>query len=150
MTIRSYQKSDKEELIELLKENVPTYFAASEVEDLKEYLDHEVEQYFVAELDNKIVGAGGINFDLAAKNAKISWDFIAPQLHGKGIGKKLLQHRIDYIKTLTTIELISVRTSQLAYAFYQKNGFVLKEVVPNYWAEGFDLYRMEYEEQAHS
>lgn len=146
ITIRPYQKSDKNALIELLKQNVPTYFAESEIEDFRTYLEHQLEQYFVAEIDQTIVGAGGINFDIPQNIAKISWDFIATDFHGKGIGKKLLEYRLTYIKSLSHIHLISVRTSQLAYLFYQKNGFILKEVIKDYWAEGFDLYWMEYKE----
>ena len=39
---------------------------------------------------------------------------------------------------------ITVRTSQLAFGFYEKRGFELKGIEKDYWAEGFDLYRMEY------
>jgi ribosomal-protein-alanine N-acetyltransferase len=43
------------------------------------------------------------------------------------------------------IEKIIVRTSQITFPFYQKQGFRLKEKIDNYWAEGFDLYYMEYQ-----
>jgi ribosomal-protein-alanine N-acetyltransferase len=143
--IREYSVSDKAALVEILKLNIPQYFAESELEDLEEYLENKTEKYFVAEIDNQIVGAGGINFEKESKTAKISWDFIHPLFQGKGIGAKLLKHRLKIIKTIENIENIKVRTSQLAYKFYEKNGFVLQEVIPDYWEKGFDLYDMTYE-----
>ena len=141
--IRAYKPSDKPALLEILKLNIPVYFAESELDDLNEYLEHRVEMYFVAEIENKIVGAGGINFD--GTTGKISWDFIHPEFRGKSIGQQLLNYRIDLLKSMKNIKNVTVRTSQLAYKFYQKNGFTLKEVTKNYWAKGLDLYSMIYE-----
>jgi ribosomal protein S18 acetylase RimI-like enzyme len=45
---------------------------------------------------------------------------------------------------MDNITTIMVRTSQLAYKFYEKNGFILKEIEKDYWAKGFDLYSMTY------
>lgn len=145
LKIRAYHPGDKPELIKLIKLNVPEYFDESEIDDLDDYLEHKVEQYFVAEYENTIVGAGGINFDDNYKTGKISWDFIDPQFQGRGIGQKLLKHRLDLMQSIKSIDNIKVRTSQLAYKFYEKNGFVLRNIIKDYWAKGFDLYDMTYE-----
>lgn len=144
ITIRLYTVADKITLLELLTLNVPKYFAEEEIEDFRLYLDHEVELYYVAQRNNQIVGAGGINFEENRSIAKISWDFIHPEYQQAGIGTRLLAHRLAVLQTMDDVKRIFVRTSQLAYPFYQKNGFVLLETVKDYWAEGFDLYRMEY------
>ena len=60
------------------------------------------------------------------------------------LGTRLLGFRIEKLGSLGGIRRITVRTSQLAFGFYRKQGFVLKEVKKDYWAEGFDLYAMEY------
>ncbi len=64
-------------------------------------------------------------------------------MHGKGIGKDLLDYRINQIMSRKKYSQIVVRTSQLAYKFYEKFGFVLKEVDKNFWEQGLDLYLME-------
>jgi len=144
ITIREYQSKDKSSIIDLLKRNTPQYFSPEEEKDLIHYLDHEIEQYFVVEYDAEIVGCGGFNFSEDLTVGKISWDILHPEYQGKGIGSLLLNYRIDKLKSLNHIKIISVRTSQLVYQFYEKLGFSLLEVKKDYWAKDFDLYQMEY------
>ncbi len=145
-TIRIYEEKDKNQLIELIQLNIPTYFDSSEEEEFVEYLENKKEDYFVIEdkTTNQIIGCGGINyfFDEPIPLARISWDIIHPNFQGQGIGKKLLLHRINHIQSKKKIKLIVVRTSQLAYKFYQKVGFELEKVEKDFWAKGFDLYQM--------
>jgi N-acetylglutamate synthase-like GNAT family acetyltransferase len=143
--IRDYNSSDKEKLLAILRLNIPQYFAQTEEEDFIEYLDKHIDKYYVVELENTIVGAGGINYFEKEQVAKISWDFFHPNMQGKGWGKKLVEYRVAKIKQNPSIKAIVVRTSQHAYKFYSKCSFALKEVKKNYWAKGFDLYEMKLE-----
>lgn len=142
MTIRAYSPDDKQSLIELLELNIPQYFAFEELEDLEKYLENHLEYYFVVEHDNEIVGAGGINTTDRDDTVRISWDFFHPECQGKGFGSSLLNYRIKVIKKMDKVNTIEVRTSQLAYKFYEKCGFELKEVTKDFWAVGFDLFLM--------
>lgn len=150
LIIREYAIDDKPRLIEILKLNVPSYFAASEIEDYDRYLNNEIEQYFVIEFKGGLVGAGGINFNNDCTVGIISWDVIHPNFQGRGFGSKLLNYRIALLKSLKSMKLIAVRTSQFAYKFYEHNGFVLKEIQKDYWAKGFDMYQMIYEQNQES
>lgn len=145
-TIRKYEEIDQKELVQLIQLNIPTYFDSSEEEEFVEYLENKKEDYFVIEdkTTNQIIGCGGINyfFDEPIPLARISWDIIHPDFQGQGIGKKLLLHRINHIQSKKEIKLIVVRTSQLAYKFYQKADFELEKVEKDFWAKGFDLYQM--------
>jgi|SRR5690554_5261543 len=143
-TIRAYTSQDKKKVLDIFQLNVPSYFAESELNDLSIYLDQHLEQYFVLEINGEIIGAGGINFENDSKTGIISWDFLHPEEHGKGYGQLLLQHRLDVLKAMHTIEKVTVRTSQLVFQFYEKNGFKTIEIRKDYWAEGFDLFKMEY------
>ncbi|MDY3339432.1 GNAT family N-acetyltransferase [Riemerella anatipestifer] len=144
LIIREYQEGDKDNLLSILKLNIPHFFAEEELNDFKIYLEQKIEYYFVAEYKGKIVGSRGINLEHASKIAKISWDFINPQYHGLGIGRKLLEYRIDIIKVMHKDYKIIVRTSQYVYPFYEKNGFVLESIIKDYWSQEFDLYLMQY------
>ncbi len=144
--IRSYEPADKESVLELLRLNTPLYFAAEEEKDLVYFLEHEIEHYFVVEHDGKVLGSGGFNFAGDPSHAVISWDILHPAFHGKGLGSMLLAYRIKQIREIEGVKSISVRTTQLVYKFYEKGGFRLEETKKDYWAKGFDLYRMLYTE----
>ena len=141
--IRNYTKKDKSTLIELLRQNTPEYFDPSEEREFINYLDNEVEDYFVYEEHSKIIGAGGINYFMKDNSARISWDMIASKSQGRGVGKKLTLHRINLLMRNPKIDIISVRTSQHAYKFYEKLGFEIEKIEKDYWAKNFDLYLME-------
>jgi N-acetylglutamate synthase-like GNAT family acetyltransferase len=144
--IRKYTPEDKAGIMQMIRLNIPAYFAPEEAADLDHYLDHEVEQYFVVLNEAEtLIGCGGINYFPEEQLARISWDIIHPEWQGKGVGSRLLQHRLDVLRPDEQVNTIMVRTSQLVYPFYEKNGFRLSEIVKDYWAPGFDLYTMLYQ-----
>ena len=142
MQIRPFRPEDEAQVIELIRLNTPEYFHASEEQELVEYLQNEREDYFVVEIEHKVVGAGGINYFPEEKAARISWDLIHPDYQGQGIGRALTRHRLAYLSGNSQVKEIVVRTSQLAYHFYQKMGFRLASTEENYWAPGYHLYLM--------
>lgn len=144
VVIREYQPTDKNAVMDLIRRNTPEYFAPEEEADLSNYLDNEREFYYVLLFNGKLVGCGGINFAENKTVGKLSWDIVHPEYQGKSLGAQLLKHRIVKLKSIDSIISITVRTSQLAYKFYEKQGFILNEIEKNYWAKGFDMYSMEY------
>jgi len=142
--IRKYAQKDQKELLQILRLNTPAFFAEAEEADFVHYLKYELEDYFVLELDGIIIGCGGINFSDDKTTGRIIWDMLHPEYQGKGFGKMLLEYRIAQLLNTPEIGQILVRTSQLVYTFYEKSGFHLLEIVKDYWAEGYDLYLMEY------
>jgi N-acetylglutamate synthase-like GNAT family acetyltransferase len=142
--IREYEINDKNEVISLIRQNTPKFFATEEVEDLNKYLETERELYYVLLFEGKIVGCGGINFADNMTTGKISWDIFHPDYQGKLLGTKLLKHRINKLKSIHSIKKITVRTSQVAYKFYEKQDFELFEIKKDYWADGYDMYNMQY------
>lgn len=144
ITIQEYDEKDFEHLVQLVQRNIPDYFAQEELEDFKDYLLNQREDYFVAIENGEIIGCGGINYEKDTLVAKISWDAIHPSHQGKGVGNKILQHRIRFILENHPDCKIIVRTTQWVFPFYEKNGFQLIETQKDYWAPGFDLYKMEY------
>ena len=140
--IREYSNKDKPKITELFIKNTPEYFDTSEENDVENYLENEIEDYFVYEENSEIIGAGGINYFTEQKLARISWDMIDPKSQGNGIGKKLTQYRINHLNRNPKIEFIIVRTTQLVFKFYEKMGFELEKIEKDFWAKGFDLYQM--------
>lgn len=145
MKIRKYKNSDNEQIIRLLKFNTPEYFSPNEEKDLLYYLDNHAVNYYVVEIDGILVGCGGFNLEESKMMAKISWDIIHPDYQGQGIGSELLKYRVQRIKEIEGIKILSVRTSQLVYKFYERFGMKIRETVKDYWDKGFDLYRLDCE-----
>ncbi|MBL0913315.1 MAG: GNAT family N-acetyltransferase [Bacteroidia bacterium] len=139
--IRSYTQADEAAVIALLRLNTPQYFAPEEEEDLRRYLRQGSEQYFVLEYAGEIAGCGGFNLLKEERTGRISWDIFHPTYQGLGLGTTLTRFRIEKLRA--NADHIVVRTSQLAYRFYEKQGFVLREKVKDFWAPGYDLYLME-------
>ena len=140
--IRNYTHSDKESVLKLVQLNTPKYFAESEENDLENYLQNEIDLYYVLEVEGKVMGSGGINFDDSMTIAVLSWDIIDPEYHGKSFGSQLLNFRMEQINKIKSIQKIIVRTSQLTYQFYEKQGFKIVEIHKDYWSKGFDMYFM--------
>lgn len=144
ITIREYKSIDKSSVMNLIRLNTPEYFAPEEEDDFSNYLDNERELYYVLLFNEKIVGCGGINFAENKTIGKISWDILHPEYQGKSLGTRLLEYRIEKLESIKSVQKITVRTSQVAYQFYEKQGFELKKIKKDYWAKGFDMYKMEY------
>jgi ribosomal protein S18 acetylase RimI-like enzyme len=142
-SIINYNDSQKDHLLKVLDLNTPEYFAIEERRDFELYLSSELEDYFLIYSEDQLIGGGGINYFLKEKKARISWDMILPDYQGKGVGSKLLKHRIKRIEEKEEFDYIEVRTSQIAFKFYEKEGFILKSIQKDFWAKGFDLYVME-------
>ena len=143
LDIAPYKDSYKQELITLLELNTPEYFDPIELDDFKEYLDVHREEYYVVKDKDLIIGCGGINYFPDESMARISWDAIHPDHQGKGVGTRLVEHRIGCIKKNQGVKTIVVRTTQLVYKFYEKAGFKLVKTTKDFWAPGFDLYQLE-------
>ncbi len=140
--IRRFTNKDLPGVLNLIDLNTPLYFHASEKKDLNQYLANNREDYWVVVHEGEIVGCGGLNYFESEQKARISWDMIHPKCQNQGVGKSLLAHRINHIKSKNQFKLIEVRTSQMAHEFYAKSGFELQSIVEDYWAPGFHLYQM--------
>ena len=100
-------------------------------------------QYFVAELDGKVVGYIAI-MSLSREEAKIISFAVRKKFRGKGIGKKLLKAAIERCKERGKKKiLLEVRVSNfVAQNLYKKMGFKIIDIIPNYYTNGEDAYLM--------
>ena len=143
--IRPFEKKDREALIDIFRKNTPTYFAPEEESEFLDFLENQIEEYFVIELNGIVVGSGGINSYDDGQTVVISWGMIDPQYQGIGLGAQLLQFRIDRIVNVHRPERFLVRTAQFTYQFFEKYGFKVIRTEKDFWAKGIDLYEMEYD-----
>ncbi|WP_299898627.1 GNAT family N-acetyltransferase [uncultured Aquimarina sp.] len=143
--IRPYTSNDKKELVEVLILNTPKYFDRKEIQDFKKYLAVYESTYFTITSGNKIIGGVGCNYLEKRRVGEITWIFFHPEFAGKGFGNKAVTHCLSILKSNSEIQKVTVRTSQLAYGFFEKFGFITKKTAKDYWGLGLDLYEMELE-----
>jgi len=153
--VRRYKETDLEGVLEMIKKAFLTP-ALDKVYDpdvkefwLSEYNEESVKRetestnFYVALLDDVIVGSGGVKPD--SEMGYIFGVFIDPTIQGKGIGTKIMQALENdeisqkYKKTYLTAALSAGK-------FYQKLGYTYKYEVPEIVLDGcLDVVYMEKE-----
>lgn len=141
--IRAYHQNDKEELLTILMDNVPLYFHANEVNDFSKYLDAHFDYYLVLQEDGQIKGGSGWSYTGVENIGSIAWILCKPDEKGKGYGTRLIEHCLAHLREKPDLKRIIVRTSQLAFKFFQKFEFAVIRIEKDYWGPGLDLYYME-------
>ncbi len=140
---RPYTDTDHAALLTVLRRNVPQAFAAEEVPEFDAFLSKLPGPYYVVELDGQFVGACGYGLlNEQPDTARICWIFADPDGQNRGFGTFILTAIEAELRTLPGVATVDVRTSQVAYRFFEKHGYGLTEVRPDYWTPGFDLYWM--------
>ncbi|MBL7003835.1 MAG: GNAT family N-acetyltransferase [Gammaproteobacteria bacterium] len=92
----------------------------------KFYLPHKKSIYYVATIDNKIVGGGGIAaFDKRNDICELRKLFLLPESRGHGIGQALLNQCLNFATEngYQQCYLDTLRTMDAAIKLYEKNGF---------------------------
>ncbi len=151
--IREYRPSYRNACIEVFRSNIPKFFAESELEHFKAWLDAQDElhpaysnavedDFYVALLDKKVAGCAGFYIIKNEKTAKLAWGMVDTSLHKQGVGKALLVHRINSIEVLYPGFKITLDASQHSFEFFEKMGFKTEKVTKDYYASGLDRYDM--------
>lgn len=140
-----YTSNNKQTLIEIFNLNVPIYFAPHELKEFLSYLEIKSDTYLCIYNGNKIVGGVGYDCKEEDKSGRINWIFVHPNCKGHGLGKEAVEFCIAKLKEDERVEKLIIRTSQLAYKFFESFYYKLIKIEKDYWAPGLDLYLMERE-----
>ena len=111
IAIREMNKSDITEVVNMIceaydNENIWLDYRHAKILPEIEYAftddpipDCYKQTFFVAVIDNEIVGVGGIIGSFMSDNIfELSWGTVKPKYQRQGIGTLLIQHRIDFGK----------------------------------------------------
>lgn len=132
---------------------MPLFFDPTELPDFEFWLNGQdegrlaykqtkVECFFIAELDNKIVACGGYYIPRAEERANMVWGMVYNDEHRKGVGRKLIEFRINQIQELYPNYIISLDTTQHSFQFFEKNGFIITKITKDFYAKGLHRYDM--------
>lgn len=145
MEIKTYTPQYKQQCLEAFKSNMPKYFMDEEYPLFEKWLDEVAldGRYYVILENDQVLGCGGYFYHQSYKKAGLSWGLVDSKLHGKGIGSILTKFRIQkMMEEFPELEHM-IDTSQHTAPFYEKMGFVTKEITPNGFGPGLDKYYME-------
>jgi len=140
--IRAFQKSDLEQLVNIVQSHIPISFAEEELTDFKDYIKTHHDTYFTIIRENKVAGGIGYLTSKDCTSGSIRWIFTHVEYMGKGVAKEAILHCLSILKTISTVEEILVDTSQLAFKLFEKFGFRTIDTRKDYWGTGLDLYKM--------
>lgn len=128
--------------MEIIQSNTPKFIDESEHSDFVDYLKRDDKIYFVLLESNSVIACGGYGVNDAKTIAGMSWGLVHRDFHQKGFGSKLLQFRLDQIREKFPKAKIQLDTSQLTYPFFEKFGFVVKNITKDAWGEGLHKIEM--------
>ncbi|MGE5176201.1 MAG: GNAT family N-acetyltransferase, partial [Hyphomicrobiales bacterium] len=109
----------------------------------EEFLANPHGRYAVVQDGGRLVGCGGYVTGREGKNARLVWGMIAPDCHGRGLGRLLALTRLRWIAALEGVERVSLDTSQKTAGFYLLFGFGPAKVVHDGYGPGLDRVDME-------
>lgn len=130
--------------LEIFKSNMPKFFTPDELEMFRHFLKTEAlsDPYFVAVIDEEVVGCGGYYYNTKKEQGILSWGMVHANLHGKGIGQQLTQYRIKHLLEEHPNQYYTIETSQHTFPFYEKMGFVTQKITKDGFGPGLDNYYM--------
>lgn len=151
ITIRPYQPDDKAACVAAFESNVPKFFTTEEVGQFSDWLSRfsgreltrfDDHHYYVLLSDGTVIGCGGFGYEQQAQQAVLAWGLVDNRYHKKGYGKLLFEHRLAAIRRLYPAASVLLDTTQHSYPFFEKLGFVVEKITPDYYTQGMHRYDM--------
>ena len=151
MTIRPYHPRDRAACLALFDSNVPDDFRPEERPEFEAFLDDRPGPYLVLEDGaGVIVAAGGYAREpgtgTGSGTAALCWGMVARSRQGEGLGRLLVEARLDAVREDPDVSDIVLHTSHRVRGFYERLGFVAEGVVEDGLAPG--LHRVDMRRKA--
>jgi GNAT superfamily N-acetyltransferase len=140
-SVRPYAAGDREACLEILRSNTPEFFLPSDAGDFATFLDDGPAPYLVLEEEGRIVACGGW-FREGDGKAGLSWGMVHRAMHGKGLGRRLLNYRLERIRRDLAARRIILQTIPEVSGFFGRAGFEVVSVEPGAYGGVFDRVRM--------
>ncbi|MDO4264699.1 MAG: GNAT family N-acetyltransferase [Deinococcus sp.] len=106
ITLRPYTDADLEACLEVMRSNVPEYFAHEEMADFQGFLQGTPQPYFVLLQGGEVCGCGGVALfpseaagtEPEPTTAGLTWGMVRRDLHGWGLGYQLFTRRLAWLR----------------------------------------------------
>jgi L-amino acid N-acyltransferase YncA len=142
-TLRSYRETDREACLALFDSNVPRFFAADERGAYAAFLDRLPGPYYVIEDAGRVIAGGGTSRHRSEPDAAIlCWGMVEGGRHRSGIGRRLLEERLQRLFADEGVRTVVSNTSQHSAGFFARFGFETVAAEPDGFAPGIDRLEM--------
>ncbi len=133
--IRPMRKADNTELARIIRATLTefgadkpgTVFFDASTDNLYNYFQKNKSAYYIAELNNQIMGGGGIypSESLPSDTCELVKMYLLPQARNLGIGKQLIEHCLEAARRegFSRVYLETMPELKLALKVYEKFGF---------------------------
>jgi ribosomal protein S18 acetylase RimI-like enzyme len=150
MSIRPFQKEDIQPLIEIL--HATEVFREEEIAVALELMEIVIEEkdqkdYVISTFvddSNTVRGYYCVGpTPMTVSSYDLYWIAVDPRIHSQGIGKQLLRHCEEYVKSKGGTLIIAETSSQPKYenthSFYRRNHYTEASRIKDYYSQGDDL-----------
>ena len=111
--------------------------------DFAAFLDALPGPYLVIENDaGEVVAGGGHAVAPGTRTADLCWGMARRDLHGTGLGRRLLDERLKRVMADEQATSVRLQTSQHTRGFYERRGFICVDVIPDAFGPGLDHCEM--------
>lgn len=138
VVVRPYEAGDLGACLAVFDTNVPEYFVPAERAGFEQFLHALPGPYLVLVSGDRVVGCGGYAMAEDDHTADLCWGMVRHELHGRGLGRRLLAARIERALRDPRVDALALNTSQHTTGFYERAGFVIERVVTDGYAPGLD------------
>ena len=144
LSARSYLPQDRGDCLAVFDSNLPKFFAPEERADFDLFLGELTEgnDYLLLLLGQEVVGCGGLTREAGEDSALLVWGMVRRDLHRRGLGRALLQARLDQARRMSGVRQVRLATSQHSAPFYAGFGFQVTRSEANGFGEGIDRIDM--------
>jgi ribosomal protein S18 acetylase RimI-like enzyme len=140
--IRHYRAADRAACLAIFDASVPADFRSGERAGFEQFLDALPGPYLVIEEEGEVVACGGYAVEADGRTASLCWGMVSRRVQGRGLGRHLLDARVERALGGPGVERVRLSTSQRTRAFFEKAGFRVESVVPDGHAPGLDRVEM--------
>jgi ribosomal protein S18 acetylase RimI-like enzyme len=129
VTIRSFRTADTEQVVGLWQKCGLAHPNNNSNKDIERKLQHSARQFFVAEIENAIVGSVMAGYE--GHRGWINYLGVLPEYQMTGIGRKLMEKAENVLREMgcPKINLQIRRTNLKAIHFYSRIGFIEDDVI---------------------
>ena len=146
MEIREFTRKDRLACLRVLDSNIPGFLKPDARDDFTDYLDElgsPGHYFFVLENYTKqILACGGVHIFPDKALAGFQWGMVARAHHRTGLGRAMIEFRLDWLKTNhQNVKQVILESNSFSSGFFELFGFTIEQTSENHY--GKDLHRFD-------